>query len=142
MFKRKKKELTKSVSMPTPCPHQNLEPDDYYISSLFVNYTKNLKKTCKRRLKTGSYDQFCFDYMDEEIDRVGQSAKYSLLEQQAKHHGKIHTLVFQFDKADQNIAICRLEQLKKEKEEIQKELEQYNRVLYYKTNLAKAGDSR
>ena len=142
MFKRKNKELTRSVSMPTPCPHQNLEPEDYYMSPLFVNYTKSLKKTCKRRLKTGSYDQFCFDYMDEEINRVGQSAKYFLLEQQAKHQAMIHTLVFQFDKADQNIAQCRLEQLKKEKEEIQKELDKYNRILYRKTTLEKVGDAR
>lgn len=115
--------------IPVYGPHDSLCAQNYKIPYLLASFEEHFEERCRAYLKSAQPDRYNRGYMDLLIDQLEKEAFQMLDLQEVDHRDVIYELV-KIGTGDQMKAKAKLAETLKEKESVEQELQQLERIFY------------
>ena len=124
-----------SVELPMYAPNMNITARSYQASEQFADLEANFKERCNEFFSSANPDKYNSDYMDAVIEETAFDAIRNIEAQRRNHERLIVNGLDMMHKGDYSNAKSKLQQFLEDREEIQKELAKWKRVLWKGTAL-------
>lgn len=127
---------TSAVEIPMYAPNMGLAPKDYQLSPKLTELEETFEGICKAFLKEANPDMFNSSYMDAIIERTIAEALKFIRVQRCDHERLITENLMAMHKGDYCVAMSKRELCIADREENEKELMKYRRILWSGTSLS------